>query len=221
MHEGHRERMRERYLKNGISGLAPHEVLELLLFYTQPRVDTNATAHKLLDTFGSLSGVLDADVAHICSVPGVGKSSALFFHLLRDCITLYTQNQWAKRPRLITLDEVGSYVLDMIVEKNTEGFYILCLDPSHYVTGFSKLESGSAYKTSVDVRKVVESALMHRAFKVILVHNHPSGSLQPSESDIRLTKKLTHALREIEIPVIDHIIAGNNSYFSMAEHNLL
>ena len=221
MHEGHRERMRNRYLKSGLSGLAPHEVLELLLFYTQPRVDTNETAHNLIDTFGSFSGVLDADVEHLCRVPGIGKSSAVFLHLLRDCISLYSKNKWTDKPRLLTLDEVGSFALDMITNKATEGFYLLSMDPSHYVTAFSQLESGSAYKSNVDVRKVIECALMHRAYKVIFVHNHPSGSLQPSESDIRLTQKLINAFREIEITVTDHIIVNDNSYFSMAEHNLL
>lgn len=221
MHDGHRERMRKRYQQNGIDGFAPHEVLEMLLYYTKPRVDTNETAHLLLETFGSLSGVFDADINLLCQVPGVGMSTAIFFHLIRDAMTLYTKYKWTDHPQLTTSDKAGEYAADMIGTPSEECFYLISLNATHHVLAFSKISSGTAYKTDVDIRMVVECALRHRAHTVILVHNHPSGALSPSEQDILLTKRLVQTFREIEIPVIDHIIVGNGTYYSMAIHHLI
>ncbi|MDD6307994.1 MAG: DNA repair protein RadC [Clostridia bacterium] len=213
--------MRNRYLQNGIDGFAPHEVLEMLLFYVKPRADTNGIAHALLNTFGSFSGVLDANIENLQQVSGIGKESAVFFHLVKDCMKLYSKSKWAAKPLLSNSAEVGTYAVDMIGDQTEEGFYLICLDPSNYVNSFCKVESGSAYRANVDVRKVVERALLYRAHHIVLVHNHPAGAVSPSENDIALTKKLVKTFGEMDIPVIDHIIVGKGHFYSMAERGML
>lgn len=221
MHEGHRERMRDRYLQNGIGAFAPHEVLEMLLFFTKPRVNTNGTAHKLMETFGSFNGILDADYNALCNVEGIGPNSAFFLCLLKDCVNLYTKSLWDKKPQLINYLTSGTYIHDMIGNQSTEGFYVVSLDASRNILGFDKIAYGTAYRTYIDVRLVVETALTRRAHCIILAHNHPTGMLSPSESDIQLTKKLQKAFAELDISVIDHIIVGETGFFSMAEHMMM
>ena len=221
MHEGHRERMREKYLQNGIGALAPHEVLEMLLFYSQPRVNTNETAHRLLDAFHSFSGVLDADVETLCSVDGVGKNSALLLHLIKDCFNLYNRGKQERLPELASATAAGHYALRMIGDQTTEGFYIICLDPSRRVLSMKKVAEGSTYRVAINVRKTVEYALDHKAFAVILVHNHPIGMIEPSDEDIGLTRRLQDAFRPLDISVIDHIIVGDDMFYSMASHALM
>ncbi len=221
MHEGHRERMREKYLQNGINALAPHEVLELLLFFSQPRVNTNETAHRLLETFRSFSGVLDADIESLCSVDGVGKNSALLLHLIKDCFNLYAFGKQEKLPELDTATDAGLYALRVVGDQTREGFYVMCLDNQRRVLSMKQVAEGSTYRVMIDTRKVVEYALQQKAFSVILVHNHPMGMIEPSDTDIGLTRRLQEAFQLLGISVIDHIIVGDDMYYSMAAHALM
>lgn len=218
MHEGHRERMREKYLQSGIGALAPHEVLEMLLFYSQPRVNTNETAHRLLDAFRSFSGVLDADVDALCDVEGVGKNSALLLHLIKDCFNLYSLGKQERLPELATASAAGNFALRMIGDQTSEGFYVMCLDPDRRVLSMKKVAEGSTYRVMIDTRKVVEYVLSQKAFAIILVHNHPMGMIEPSDADIGLTRRLQDAFRPLDISVIDHIIIGDDMFYSMATH---
>jgi len=221
MHEGHRERMREKYIQNGIGALAPHEVLELLLFYSQPRVNTNEAAHRLIDTFHSIHGVLNADMDSLCTIDGVGKNSALLLHLIKDVVNLYNRGSLERNPLLPTAMEAGDYILRMIGDQTKEGFYVFCLDPEGRVISYKKIFEGSTYRVYIDIRLVVEYALTHRAYSVILAHNHPLGLIEPSEEDIQLTQQIQSVLKPLSIPVTDHIICGDGCFYSMAAHCLL
>ncbi|MBQ7033909.1 MAG: DNA repair protein RadC [Clostridia bacterium] len=221
MHEGHRDRMREKYLKNGMDALLSHEVLELLLFYSQPRVNTNETAHRLLDTFHSLNGVLDADPDLLCKVQGVGRSSAVFLHLLKDVVNLYNRGKLDPKASLPTAMDAGNYVLRLVGDQTTEGFYVFCLDPMGQLLSYKKIAEGSAYRVYIDIRLVVEYALRHDAFAVILAHNHPKGVIEPSEEDLHLTRRIQDAFAPLSISVKDHIIFGNGCFYSMAAHSLM
>lgn len=221
MHEGHRERMREKYRKHGVETLEPHEVLELLLFYSQPRVNTNEVAHRLLDTFQSLSGVLDADSDSLCSIPGVGKSSAVFLHLIKDVVNLYNQGKLERNPILPTAMDAGNYILRLIGDQAKEGFYVFCMDPEGRVLSHRKIAEGSAYRVYIDVRLVAEYALTHHAYAVILAHNHPKGLIEPSDEDLQLTRQIQSALSPLSISVTDHIIVGDGCFYSMAAHALM
>lgn len=221
MHEGHRERMRNKYLKSGIDAFEPHEVLEMLLYYTKPRVNTNETAHQLIDTFHSFSAIFDADYETLCSVEGVGPQSALFIRLMKDCFNLYGRGKRIELPQLHTAMDAGNFLLRMIGQQTTEGFYVVCLDPEKRILSWKKLFEGATYNVSIEPRAVVTYALQHNACAVIIAHNHPLGAVTPSEEDIKLTKKLQAAFDPIDIFLADHIIVGDGHFFSMASKNML
>lgn len=221
MHEGHRERMRERFLQNGIEGFAPHEVLEMLLYFSKPRVNTNETAHDLIRQFGSFDRVLDADFESLCKVDGIGVNSAFMLRLIKDTINYYTKSKWADKPNLANTFAAGAYVLDMIGDQTSEGFYVLCLDAARNVLNLKKLSEGTAYRTYIDIQLIVKAAITHDAHSIILVHNHPNGLVEPSEADIQLTRRIQNAFKELNVKVIDHIIVGEGRFFSMAEKQLM
>ncbi len=221
MHEGHRARMRDKYLKSGISSLSEHEIAELLLFYSMPRVNTNEAAHRLIDTFGSLSNALDADAKDLINVKGIGEQTAVFLKLVKD-IALYCQkDKWRERPVLRHTAEVGTYIQDMIGDLPYECFFVLSLDLGDKVISFTKLEEGTSACTNVDIRKILECAVRLHANKVVLAHNHPSGRLIPSDSDISLTRTLQTSFEPFGITVLDHIIVGGGGYISLAEKNYI
>jgi len=221
MHEGHRELMRERYFKNGIDSFAPHEVLEIVLYYSRPRGDTNELAHRLINEFGSLPNVFDANINDLCNVKGVGRQTAVLIKLVADLFGYYHKIRWSLKPRLTNVTEVGVYAVDMVGDRTVESFFVLCLDPLRTVMAWSEVERGTVSEANVNIRKVVESAIRNRAHSVVLVHNHPSGSLHPSEEDINVTYKICQAFDAIGIPVIDHIIVGGRSFMSMCERRLM
>ncbi len=220
-HEGHRERMKQRFLKSGLENMAPHEVLEMLLFYTNARRDTNPLGHALISEFGSVANVLDADIEHLCSVKGIGENTAIFIKFISQLNNYYSKSKWKERPRLLNVTEVGTYLVDYIGDKTTEGFYVVCFDVSKKVIITEKVSEGSIAKIPVDPRKVVATALKHRASSVVLAHNHPSGTLHPSNEDMMLTKKLCQALESIDIEVTDHIIVAARSFVSLSERGLM
>lgn len=222
MHEGHRERVREKYMKYGIDSLSPHEVLELLLFYSITRGDTNKTAHNLLDAFGgNITNVFDADVRDLCAVEGIGTQSAVLIKIVAELWSYYHRSKWQGAIYLSNSTEVGEYAYSVLANIPYEFFYIMCFDARKRLIVMQKVEEGSVANVGISTRKAVECALRNRAHSVAFSHNHPAGSLHPSEEDIYVTEKLCAAFDAIEIPVIDHIIVAGKGYTSMAERGLM
>lgn len=217
MHEGHRGRMREKYIKNGIDSLAEHEVLEMLLYYSVPRGNTNETAHLLLKEFGCIANVFDADAEDLMNVRGVGEQSAVLIKLIKDMASYYNRSVWSERPTLLSTEDTGLYLTDMMGNPSYECFCLLSLNAARKVLSFNVIERGTVNSSAVSVRKVVENAVKNRASSVIFAHNHPSGRLLPSENDIELTKLLQRAFEPLEIAVLDHFIIGGGGYLSMSE----
>lgn len=217
MHEGHRGRMREKYIKNGIDSLAEHEVLEMLLYYSVLRGNTNETAHLLLKEFGCIANVFDADVEDLMHVKGVGEQSAVLIKMIKDMASYYNRSVWSERPTLSNSVDTGLYLVDMIGSPSDECFYLLSLNAARKVLSFNLIERGTVNSSSVSVRKVVEHAVKNRASSVVFAHNHPSGRLVPSENDIELTKLLERAFEPIGIAALDHFIVGGGGYLSMSE----
>lgn len=221
MHEGHRKRMRDKMLSGGISSLNPHEVLEIILFYSIPRGNTNPIAHELITAFGSLSNVFDADVSDLMSVNGVGESSAVLIKTISALSDYCQKLRWKEHPVLTGVNDTGTYILDMIGDRREEYFFLLSLDISGQVISFNEIEHGTVSSSNVDIRKVLECAIRCRASSVVLAHNHPTGRLVPSSSDIELTNVLCRAFDAIGITVTDHIIVGGGGFISMAEKGYL
>ncbi|WP_295747541.1 DNA repair protein RadC [uncultured Oscillibacter sp.] len=214
IHDGHREHMRRRFLENGLSGFADHEALELLLYYAIPRRDTNPIAHELMDRFGTLSGVLSAPVELLKQVDGVGESAAV---LLRLAPLLAQKARLAEAEREIalnTVDSIGAYLLERFSQERNEAVYQLCLDRKGKLLACKRLGEGSASAVNLDIRKLVENALLSSASSVILAHNHPSGVALPSDDDHTATQQARAALEAIGVQLADHIIVADGDFVS-------
>ncbi len=222
IHAGHRDRLRQRFVNEGLTHFSDHQILELLLFYAIPRTDTNRTAHSLIAKFGSLSAVLDADVSQLCLVEGIGKNAAIFLHSLPAVLRRYHSDGISRKtPVLNHVDAVNDYLKPLMVGRTEEVFYLVCLDNQLRIKHSEQISVGTVNAAFVHPRKVVEVALAHRASAVVLAHNHPSGSLTPSASDKALTRQLETALNAIDIKVIDHIIVADDDCFSFAQMGLM
>lgn len=221
LHEGHRQRVRARFLAEGLDAFEDHQVLELLLFFSIPLRDTNKLAHQLIGDFGSLANVLEADPRELCRRHGVKENTAVLLALVPQLARRYFKGKWGGKPELNSSSKAGEYVVSLFVGRCYEAFYVVCLDAQNRVNYAALLQEGTINEAAVYPRLVVEAALRHQANCVILTHNHPGGTLRPSDADIQVTKKIAAALNTIAVHVADHIIVAGEGYYSFAEHGLI
>jgi DNA repair protein RadC len=222
LHHGHRERLRARFLEDGLDGFEDHQVLELLLFYAVPRTDTNPIAHRLMQRFGTLSAVLEADPKDIASVEGMGDKVAAFLSLIPQVTRRYFHDRVNRdKPPLTSSEAVTEYLVPLMAGRPEEVFYVLCLDSRCRVLYPALIGEGTVKEAHVHPRHVVEEALRHRAASVILAHNHPGGTAKPSNADHQLTALLVQALGAIGIPVLDHIIVAGEQAYSFVREGVL
>ena len=217
LHSGHRARMRQRFLENGLKGFADHEVLEMLLYAVIPRSNTNPIAHSLLDRFGSLSAVLSAKPEALMQIEGIGEQSAVFLSLVGQLPQRLSQNAFGVKPVLDKIGEAKQYCIALMQGRQTEGVYVICLDAQHQVIRAVLAQEGTIDQTPLYPRQVIEIALHHNAHSILLAHNHPSGSLHPSLADQQATENIRVALSAISIPLLDHIIVGNQEAVSLRQ----
>ena len=217
IHKGHRERLKQRFLEEGLDNFTEIQVLELLLFYAIPRSDTNPLAHALLEHFGSLSQVLEADVEELKKVPGIGDHAATLLALVIDLCRYYQVTCAQQTEILTTLDACGKYLVPKFFGRTRETVFLLCLDAKCKVLCCKEIGEGSVNTAAISVRKVVETALSANATTVILAHNHPSGIAVPSNEDIQTTQRIAAALSAVEIHLADHIVVADGDYVSMVQ----
>ena len=217
-HENHRQRMYQRYQKSGLDGFAPHEVLELMLYYVIPRKDVNPLAHDLIDSFGSFSNVLDAHPDDLAKVAGISERSAVYLNMLPKIMRLYnTQKAQSSRP-LDSVAKVAEFAHDLFYGWNKEVFYLLCLDSKCSLTQYVQISVGETGGLHVHPKKVVEAAIRYNSSQVIFAHNHPAGIVTPSDEDITFTRRLAVVMSTIDIPVVDHVIVNDTASYSFAKH---
>lgn len=215
IHEGHRQRLKDRFQKEGLSNFDDIHVLELLLFYSIPRRDTNPVAHALLDTFGSLKGVLEASPEDLAAVPGLGENSAQLLALIPQLLKRYLQDsQWLGK-FLRTTEEVGQYLVPRFFLAREEQVCLLCLDAKCKVLDCRMIQTGSINNVGISVRKVMETALRSGASSVVLAHNHTSGIALPSQEDLDTTTRIWSALDAAGITLADHIVVAGDDYVSL------
>ena len=210
IHSGHRQRVRERFCETGLDSFADHNVLELVLFYSLPRKDTNGIAHRLLESFGSLSAVFEASVERLMEVPGITYNSAVLIHLFNEVARRYAISKMDDGIALSDTETAAKYAAGLFMGMGEEALYIICLDGRNRVICCELHSKGTVDTTEVCVRRVIDSAVKHRASKVILAHNHPAAALRPSQSDVETTKKIELLLDNMNIALADHIIVGGN-----------
>lgn len=221
LHGGHRARMKQRYLKTGFEGMADHEILELLLYYAIPKQDTNALAHRLVEEFGSLSGVLDAPVEALVQVEGVGQHTATLLNLLPQLMRAYREDLLRTRAEIKSTESAKRYCKTLLEGRRDETFYVISLDNQNRVLNTKKICEGTIDALSFYPRVIVETIFKSNGKKAILCHNHPSGILRPSDLDIKATMEIRAVLEGVDVALLDHVIVGAGDALSMTEHRYL
>ena len=226
--QGHRERIKEKFLKNGIDGFAEYEILELLLTYCIPRKDTKPIAKELLNKFKSLDNVFKADFDKLSAIDGLGKNSIAFLKLIGDLPSIIYKDELKNKKlvdketlKISNKDILLKYLRNKIAYEEIEKFYVLYLSSSNEVIEFEENSVGTLDRSSVYPREIYKKIINLNAKSVILAHNHPSDNITPSKCDIELTNEIAKGLKNFGALLIEHIIITKNSYFSFLEEGLI
>ena len=217
----HRKRLRERFRKTSFSGFPEYEALELLLTYAIPRKDVKPLAKELTARFGGFQGVLDAPFSELVKVKGMGESSATFITLLKACTGLYLKRSLVKKKTISSTMALIDYCMAEMKGLKDEQFRAIFLNSRNEMLGDEVIQEGTVDQAVVYPRKVMERALHYNATAMIFVHNHPSGSFNPSKEDIMLTEALKMAAKSLQLKVHDHLIVSKKGYYSFLERGLL
>lgn len=221
IHDGHRERMKNRFMEHGLDGFNDHNVLELLLFFAIPRRDTNPIAHALMDHFGSLEAVFEATGDELASVPGIGDNAVTLLKLIPAARRRYSTDKSRSCSILNSTEAAGAYLTPRFMFERDEVIYVVCLDAKLKVLCCKELSRGVANTAEISIRKIAELALAKNATSIILSHNHTSGIAIPSVEDERTTKRIKTALHSMGIDLIDHIVVAGDDFVSMADSGML
>ena len=216
-HKEHRQRVKKRFLGEGLDHFSELHALELLLFYAIPQKDTNDLAHDLLDHFGNLHQVLTAPPEQLMQVKGVGEHVAILLSLVKGISQKYFIGQEDDRAPLNTIHDCGNYLMDRFLGRRDETVMLLCLDARRVPLACRIVSEGSVNTAEVSVRKVVEAALSVNATSVMLAHNHPSGLASPSDEDISTTRYVHDVLRKLDITLYDHVILADDDMVSLRD----
>ncbi len=217
LHAGHRKRLKNRFLTEGLDSFSDLHALELLLFFVVPRKDTNPIAHGLLERFGSLRGVMDARKEDLEEVSGIGENAALLLRLIPALVRKYRMDSFAGDTILLRTQESGDFLIPRFSSAREEEVHLLSLDAKGKVLDCRRIHKGSVNTVGVSVRKVVETALNTGASSVILAHNHPSGLALPSEEDKATTRLVQQALKPVGVTLADHIIVAGEDFVSLRD----
>ena len=221
IHDGHRDRIREKILKNGIEGLQPHEVLEYLLYGFIPRKDTNAIAHELINTFGSFDGVLNTDIDRLEAVKGMTRNAAIFLNALPKTLTLYTDDSSKERQNLSGRGKARAFMKTQVYGQEVEVLVVAALDARDNLIRLERMRKGTGNSVPLPMRDVVDFAIRTNASSLLMAHNHPSGDIGPSKNDMELTVELSRMLANMNVKLQDHFIFSDNKYFSFEENGYI
>lgn len=215
VHEGHRERMRNKYVNKGIEVFEQHEILEMLLFYAIPRKNTNDIAHRLLEACGSLSAVFDAPI-DILMQQGLSYNAAVLLHMIPDLSRAYRSDKFDNEEKIITDENIGKKMVHLFAGKNEECVYAFFLDAKGKEKYSGIISKGDASSAPLFSKDIVSIAARCKAVTVIIAHNHPSGVAFPSRADLEATADIADALDTIGIHLADHIIVADRDYISLS-----
>ncbi len=217
-HEGHRERLRERYLKEGIDHFQDYEVLELLLAGFLPRIDTKPLAKELLRYFGALYRVFEASPEDLKKVKGIGDKTAFGIAMLPHLFRRYSLDHWGRRPSLLIKHEMGKYCMSLFIGERYEASKLILLNARGELLHTEVISRGTIDQVSIYARNISELVLRHQAKNAAIAHNHPSGTDQPSQTDLEVTIIVHAALDAIDVELIDHIIVLGDDYLSIRDY---
>ena len=220
-HGGHRSRLKQRFLEHGLDNFNDLNALELLLFYSIPRQDTNEIAHRLLDRFGSFAAVMEATMEELLEIPGIGENTATLLKLIPQIDRRYLMSKTEERPQIRSSAQAGKILIPRYRFAREEIVYLLCLDSRNMLISCEELGRGTLGEANVSVRSVVERALKRNAAAVILAHNHVDGFAIPSRADQYATRQIHDALKLVGIMLADHIVVAGDDFVSFADSGLM
>lgn len=219
--EGHRKRLREKFIKSGVSGFQDYEIVELLLALGTPRKDCKPQAKEAIRKFKSLRGVLEAPPEELREIKGIGHHNAFGIRLVQEVAREFLKERILEKPVCKSSSEIFDYLYHSMRGLRKEVFKVIFLDSKNQLIAIEDLFEGTLNTSAIYPREVIRSAIKHNAVSLIFVHNHPSGSVDPSQSDRDITEDLVSAANLMQIKVLDHIIIGDNRYFSFADQGLI
>lgn len=221
VHDGHRERLKERFADHGLENFNDLNALELLLFYAIPRKDTNEIAHALLDHFGTLDEVFSASMQQLQQVPNIGYHAAVLIRLIPQLAKRCAIRSVGEITQFTNARRVSEYLIPRLRDEKVEQLLLMCLSPQKRLISCVTLSKGVVNSVNLNVRQIVEEALKNRASSVIMAHNHPSGNPRPSNEDEMMTHRVYDALKLVDIKLDDHLIIGGDLFFSFNDFGLL
>jgi len=220
-HEGHRRRLRDKFLSSGLSGFHDYEIIELLLTLSTPRKDCKAAAKAALKTFKSLQGVFEASQSELCQIPGIGPTNVFGIKLIKAAADRYLEKRLIHKDPIHNSKELFDFLYHRIAYSERECFMVVFLNAKNHVITSEILFEGTLTASSVYPREIVRTGLAHRAAALIFAHNHPSGDPMPSADDMAITRRLIFACMVVGITVHEHLIIGNHRYYSFADHGYI
>ena len=218
---GHRKRLREKFIKSGLTGFADYEVVELLLSLGTPRKDCKPQAKEALKKFKTLRGVLSASIEELQQIKGIGPHSAFGIKLMQDVAREYLKEQIIDKPYMQSSQAIYEYLYHSMRDLKNEVFKVIYLNSQNQIIDTADLFEGTVNSAAIAPRQIVEQALAHYAAALVFAHNHPSGNCEPSKNDKDITRDLVFAGGTVQIKILDHLIIGNNRYFSFAGEGLI
>ncbi len=211
-HKDHRQRLRARFKYVGLYSFHDHNILELLLFYAIPRKDTNELAHSLLNEFGSLAAVFDADPNLLMKVSGIGENAATLIKLIPQLSRAYLMDKETRYPDFSDIHKLGTYLVNYFIGETKEKLIAIFLNNRVEMIGTFVINEGSVNRTDGSVRRLAEAAFANNAASFVLAHNHPDGNSMPSSADISLTTNYIKIFKNLGIPLAEHIVVGGSNY---------
>ncbi len=219
--EGHRKRLREKFIKSGIGGFHDYEIVELLLTLGSPRRDCKRQAKEAIRRFKTLRGVLEASLEELQEINGIGPHNAFGIKLVQEVARKFLREKIIDKPVYKSSQEIFDYLYHSMRDLKKELFKVLYLNSQNQIIETADLFEGTITGSAISPREVIESAIKYRAVSLVFVHNHPSGNPEPSQNDKQLTRDLVYAAAILQIKVLDHVIIGDNRYFSFAGEGLI
>ncbi|MBO5797074.1 MAG: hypothetical protein J6R77_01880 [Clostridia bacterium] len=217
IHEGHRNRVKQLFLQKGTTAFAPHELVELLLFFGIPRKDTNELAHRLLNTFGSLSDLMSATYEELVAVPGMPPNAAVLIRVFNGVMNECQREQFSTERLLNTRERLANFAMRLFVGMETEQVHLICMDNKGRVLAHGQLSEGSATAAQINTRQALQLALRCNATTVVLTHNHPGGLVTPSREDIDTTAAMIRLFDQVGVQMVDHVIVAGGTHLFMRD----
>lgn len=216
VHDGHRQRVLRKFEKNGFAGLEEHEKLEIILFFSIPRPDTNVTAHELLEKYHTIAEVMDAPASELVKFNHVTERTYYLFKMIKEAYSTYKIEKTGDKSYLLTTDEFGTYFQTYLSNADVEKLVAMGLDNRGKILGVEVISEGDVNSTPLNSRKLIEFAMRSKASRVVIAHNHPGNVVFPSRDDIIVTQKVKEILQSVGVYLADHFIVCFDDYCSMA-----